>query len=116
MTTEPSIATVSSIARIASTAAWSAAFLSPRPIQRPAPIAAASVTRTRSSARLRSGRVLARVGCSTARATGWILLGHALEKADQELVGTLLVRVLEEVPAVVLPVEQDELRTAGDGV
>src|SRR5579885_59482 len=48
--------TVSSIARIASTAAWSAAFLSPRPIQRPAPIAAASVTRTSSSARLRAGR------------------------------------------------------------
>src|SRR5256714_7292530 len=48
--------TVSSIARIASTAAWSAAFLSPRPIQRPAPMAAASVTRTSSRARLRSGR------------------------------------------------------------
>src|SRR5437868_9148358 len=47
--------TVSSMARIASTAAWSAAILSPRPIQRPAPIAAASVTRTSSSARLRSG-------------------------------------------------------------
>src|SRR6267378_2866516 len=50
------MATVSSIARIASTAAWSAATLSPRPIQRPAPMAAASVTRTSSSARLRSGR------------------------------------------------------------
>src|ERR687887_243778 len=55
MTTTPSIDTVSSIARIASTAAWSAAFLSPRPTQRPAPIAAASVTRTSSSARFRSG-------------------------------------------------------------
>ncbi len=51
--------TVSSIARIASTAAWSAAFLSPRPIQRPAPMAAASVTRTSSSARFRSGAWLA---------------------------------------------------------
>src|SRR2546421_460691 len=47
--------TVSSIARIPSTAAWSAASLSPRPIQRAAPIAAASVTRTSSSARFRSG-------------------------------------------------------------
>ena len=41
--------------RIASTAAWSAAFLSPRPTQRAAASAAASVTRTSSRARLRSG-------------------------------------------------------------
>src|SRR5437762_12774795 len=47
--------TVSSIARIPSTAAWSAASLSPRPIHRAAPIAAASVTRTSSSARFLSG-------------------------------------------------------------
>ena len=40
--------------RIASTAAWSAAFSSPRPISREADSAAASVTRTASSARLRS--------------------------------------------------------------
>src|SRR5690349_7771907 len=40
--------------RIASTAAWSAAFSSPRPIRREAESAAASVTRTASSARLRS--------------------------------------------------------------
>src|SRR5581483_3954567 len=58
MTTTPDITTVSSIARMASTAAWSAAFLSPRPIQRPAPMAAASVTRTSSRARLRSGRAV----------------------------------------------------------
>src|SRR5919106_3661860 len=57
ITTTPFMATVSSIARIASTAAWSAAFLSPRPIQRPHPSAAASVTRTSSSARFRSGAV-----------------------------------------------------------
>ena len=38
------------------TAAPSAPFLSPRPTQRPAAIAAASVTRTSSRARLRSGR------------------------------------------------------------
>src|SRR5918995_7304827 len=55
MTTQPAIDTVSITVRIASTAAWSAAFLSPRPIHRPAAIAAASVTRTSSSARLRSG-------------------------------------------------------------
>ncbi len=41
--------------RIASTAAPSAPFLSPLPSQRPAASAAASVTRTSSSARLRSG-------------------------------------------------------------
>src|ERR671919_369361 len=55
MTTTPLIETVSSIARMASTAAWSAEFLSPRPIQRPQPSAAASVTRTSSRARFRSG-------------------------------------------------------------
>src|SRR5512133_574758 len=60
ITTTPSIETESSIARIASTAAWSAAILSPRPTQRPAPIAADSVTRTSSSARFRSGRTGAR--------------------------------------------------------
>src|ERR687898_1142795 len=58
MMTTPAMATVPSIARIASTAAWSAASLSPRPIQRAQPRAAASVTRTSSSARLRSGVLL----------------------------------------------------------
>src|SRR4051812_48684845 len=41
---------------MALTAAPSAPFLSPRPTHRPAAMAAASVTRTSSSARLRSGR------------------------------------------------------------
>ena len=45
-----------------STAAWSAASLSPRPIQRALLSAAASVTRTSSSARLRSGRAAMRAG------------------------------------------------------
>ena len=47
--------TVPISARIASTAAPSPPFLSPRPTQRPAAMAPASVTRTSSSARLRSG-------------------------------------------------------------
>ena len=55
MTTTPSIETESRTKRIASTAAWSAAILSPRPTQRAEASAAASVTRTSSSARLRSG-------------------------------------------------------------
>src|SRR4051794_11236212 len=55
MTTTPCMATVSSIARMASTAAWSAASLSPRPTQRAQLSAADSVTRTSSSARFRSG-------------------------------------------------------------
>src|SRR3954447_7994506 len=55
MTTMPSIATVDSTTRMASTAAPSAPSLSPRPIQREAASAAASVTRTSSMARLRSG-------------------------------------------------------------
>src|SRR5918996_1565925 len=55
MTTTPSIGTVSIITRMASTAAWSAASLSPRPIQRAPARAAASVTRTSSMARFLSG-------------------------------------------------------------
>src|ERR687898_127605 len=55
MTTMPSIDTLLSTTRMASTAAWSAASLSPRPIHRPAASAAASVTRASSMARLRSG-------------------------------------------------------------
>src|SRR3954452_12101115 len=55
MTTTPFIDTVETSCRIALTAAPSAPFLSPRPTQRPAAMAAASVTRTSSSARLRSG-------------------------------------------------------------
>src|SRR5271169_7047840 len=54
MTTVPSIARLFSASRIASTAAWSAAFSSPRSIRREAESAAASVTRTASKARLRS--------------------------------------------------------------
>ncbi len=55
MTTTPFIDTVEIRVRIASTAAPSAPFLSPRPTQRPPAMAAASVTRTSSRARLRSG-------------------------------------------------------------
>src|SRR5690349_8855448 len=55
MTTTPRIWTVAIIFRIASTATPSAPSLSPRPTQRAAASAAASVTLTSSSARLRSG-------------------------------------------------------------
>ncbi len=54
ITTVPSICTVSKDLRMASTAAPSASFFLPRPIQREAASAAASVTRTSSRARLRS--------------------------------------------------------------
>src|SRR3954467_12269872 len=55
ITTTPRIETLSRTKRIASTAAWSALSFSPRPIQRAAAMAPASVTRTSSSAMLRSG-------------------------------------------------------------
>jgi len=57
MTMTPSMSTVLSTSRMASTAALSAAILSPRPMYRPAANAAASVTRASSSARLRVGLV-----------------------------------------------------------
>src|SRR4029453_9851562 len=62
MTTTPSIETVSSKSRIASTAAPSAPSLSPRPIQRAHASAAYSVVLTNSMARLRSGLGLASMG------------------------------------------------------
>ena len=55
ITTTPRMPTVEIRVRIALTATPSAPFLSPRPTHRPAAIAAASVTRTSSRARLRSG-------------------------------------------------------------
>ncbi len=57
MTTVPSIGSSFNAARIASTAAWSAAFSSPRPIRSDAAIAAASVTRTISRTSNRSRTV-----------------------------------------------------------
>src|SRR3954452_21924936 len=56
ITTTPSIDTVSSSSRMASTAAPSAPSLSPLPTQRAQARAAYSVVRTSSRARLRSGR------------------------------------------------------------
>src|SRR5215207_3708659 len=55
ITTTPVIGTEPSTWRMASTAAWSTASLSPKPILRAPAMAAASVTRTSSRARLRSG-------------------------------------------------------------
>src|SRR4051794_32026740 len=54
MTTTPSIWMTRKRSRMALTAAWSSAFLLPRPIQRAAASAAASVTRDISIAMLRS--------------------------------------------------------------
>jgi hypothetical protein len=54
ITTVPSIGSRLSSRRIASTAAWSAAFSWPRPRKRAAATAARSVTRTSSSVRMRS--------------------------------------------------------------
>src|SRR5689334_12594161 len=67
MTTTPRIETLSSTKRIASTAAWSALSFSPRPIQRAAAMAPASVTRTSSIAMLRSGAARALIGSHPVR-------------------------------------------------
>src|SRR5215210_5042443 len=56
MTTVPLMSRVSNALRMASTAAWSDSFLVPRPISFAEAIAAISVTRIISSARLRSIR------------------------------------------------------------
>ena len=68
MTTTPFMLTVEIMTRIALTATSSAPFLSPRPTQRPAAIAAASVTRTSSIARFRSTLPAFRVSSSSVMA------------------------------------------------
>src|ERR1700716_287557 len=73
--------TVSSTVRIASTAAPSADSFSPRPIQRAAAIAPASVTRTSSSAMFRSGTCLLTRGDPTP-------VLHALGRLDPDEVET----------------------------
>src|SRR4051812_33203782 len=76
--------TVSRTARMPSTAAWSAAILSPRPTQRPAASAAASVTRTSSSARLRSGAT----GTPVEVTRAILRVGHARRWARPESMRT----------------------------
>src|SRR3546814_8509858 len=75
ITTVPSISRPFSDWRMALTAAWSAAFSSPRPIRREAASAAASVTRTVSRARLRSieleGELEGDLACGIGTSFGW---------------------------------------------
>src|SRR4051812_3933417 len=78
MTTTPRMLTLSSTKRIASTAAWSALSFSPRPIQRAAAIAPASVTRTSSIAMLRSGACR----CACIR----LAILHSLRRLDPDQV------------------------------
>src|ERR1700730_1392302 len=81
ITTTPRIRTVSSTTRIASTAAPSADSFSPRPIQRAAAIAPASVTRTSSSAMFRSGTCFLFTSYPTP-------VSHALWRLDPDQVET----------------------------
>src|SRR5262245_63175390 len=73
---------------MASTAAWSAFFSSPRPISLEAASAAASVTRTASSARLRSSftslAIVSSVGVSA-----WGSAPFSLESFDPDQAGLL---------------------------
>src|SRR4051795_13404002 len=123
MTTTPSIRTVSSISRIASTAAPSAASLSPRPTQRAAASAPYSVTRTSSMARLRSGRAPVWSGVRSSDARGLRLdvlrlSAEAPERYEEGPEQTDQVAVLDrDVDGVLLvsagpaeddPVEQDQ--------
>ena len=78
MTTTPRIDTELTSSRIASTAAPSPPSLSPRPTQRPAAMAPASVTRTSSRARLRSGASPRVRACERPSATNRIPTSLAL--------------------------------------
>src|SRR5437588_10701106 len=80
MTTMPSMATVWRTTRIASTAAPSAPSLSPLPIHREAASDAASVTRTSSMARLRSGACFSAVMDS--KPIAGAILGHMTAREE----------------------------------
>src|SRR3954471_21068644 len=83
ITTVPSISRLLSAARIASTAAWSAAFSSPRPISFDAATAAASVTRTISRTRTRSRTWLAlTIFRVTLLVWTWRRIGDAHDKVE----------------------------------
>src|SRR3954466_10380702 len=84
ITTMPSICTVSSISRIASTAAPSAFSFSPSPTQRAAASAPYSVTRTSSIARLRSGRAPAASGIArNLQDAGRLAPAYSLRLSDE---------------------------------
>src|SRR6266516_3875724 len=90
MTTTPSIETVCSITRIASTAAWSARSFCPRPIHRPAAMAPASVTRTSSRARFRSGASLGGAGIGSAGSAASLIVRSPLQTVEEAAGGGLL--------------------------
>src|SRR5581483_5807081 len=121
MTTTPRMATLSRTYRIASTAALSAASLSPRPIQRAAAIAPASVTRTSSNTMFRSGACLALTALHPLRCLDADELKRACDHrlrrtAEREAEGLLL--ALEDAVLVVEAVEVvgDADGVGGDGL
>ena len=79
---------------MASTAAWSAASLSPRPIQRPHPSAAASVTRTSSSARFGVGGRQAGLGGGRAERLRWRLCHGRIQPTSPARLGCDRLRLL----------------------
>src|SRR5262245_49419946 len=83
MTTVPRMSVVSNIRRSASTARWSAALRSPRPMRRAEASAAASVTRTISRARLRSFNMPAAWHTTVPASTGAERRAERLRDADR---------------------------------
>ena len=81
--------------RIASTAAPSAPFLSPRPTQREAASAADSVTRTSSSARLRSG--FCELAIIEAHRTGWRRVRPQNEAAPGRLPTSVMGQIVADL-------------------
>src|SRR4051812_29091287 len=86
ITTVPSIGSLLSSRRIASTAAWSAAFSLPWPRSRAADTAARSVTRTISSVRIRSSNscggteIWVDIGVHSLNSSGWSPAQHRVAR------------------------------------
>src|SRR5687768_8993916 len=93
MTTVPVMGMAPSSARIASTAAWSAAWLSPRPSQRADSIAARSVTFRKPTART----LCFQVSCEIATRSDLRLGGAGFRVGREGLDPLLRQRVLEHL-------------------
>src|SRR6185312_14936050 len=107
ITTVPSIGSLLSSRRMASTAAWSAAFSLPWPRNRAADTAARSVTRTSSSVRMRSS-----INCGGTEI--WVDIGALLETSSWALRPAVnhLTRNRHDLASILF--DPDDLRPAAD--
>src|SRR4051794_31816524 len=121
ITTVPSMGSRLSSRRMASTAAWSAAFSLPRPRRRAEATAARSVTRTSSSVRMRSmtlpgSTVMVSVAADAAMGVFAPIVGEwRIANSEWRMAATALFAIRHSPLApFLLPLDADHLRRLGD--